>query len=556
MSELKKTVCVIGAGESGLAALKECVLQGMEPTCYDLDSDIGGMWHAKPATDASRNTPAIWPSLISNNSKHNMCFSDFPPDDKDPVFLSPKQLCAYFKRAVNHFGLEKYIHLRTRVVRIRETPDHEKTGRWEVYTCPSHVRVDGQEELANCRKQIFDNVIICAGWYKKPQYPDSLGLEKFQGVISHSFNYSGPRSFDGKKVLVVGNRFSAAEITSDVANYASETYMALGKGTWILPRLFKGGSTFDLSIPRKMVWSGNHELQFNEFVVEEANRKLDHEKTGIRRASMPYGSAFCFSDELPVKIASGKIKAYGNLSTLGENSATFDDGETVTGLDAVIFCTGYSTELSFIDTKIHDSDGRMELFMMVFPLHRAHSTLAVIGHYATDGPMVVMGENQARLAVSVMSGRHALPSQEEMAHSVQFWNDASSSRTTGFHRYYLPGFAFMDAIAEEGGFYPSFWKIFIRDPVLAWRTWHGPYLAAQYRLVGPGSQWDSARRICLRAHQEGFSCVRHKNRKESQHLGSRDKLKRKSIFKSTNSVVGLCVVLSGLVCLGLFGKSW
>ena len=41
MAPPKKTVCVIGAGESGLAALKECVLQGLEPTCYDLDSDIG-----------------------------------------------------------------------------------------------------------------------------------------------------------------------------------------------------------------------------------------------------------------------------------------------------------------------------------------------------------------------------------------------------------------------------------------------------------------------------------------------------------------------------------
>ncbi|GFR84487.1 dimethylaniline monooxygenase [N-oxide-forming] [Elysia marginata] len=189
----------------------------------------------------------------------------------------------------------------------------------------------------------------------------------------------------------------------------------------------------------------------------------------------------------------------------------------------------------------------MNLYMMVLPLHRKHNTLAVVGHYASDGPMIVMGENQARLAVSVMAGIRTLPSLEVMSHSVQFWNKASSSRRSGCNKYFLPGFAFMDAIAIAGGFYPSFWKIFLRDPVLAWRTWNGPYFAAQYRLLGPGSQWSTAREVCHTAYEDGFSCAvngKTNNNNNQHHKGSRG---------SKTKVFRVCLVMSGLVCVSLLG---
>lgn len=37
----KKTACVVGAGAAGIAALKECIRQGFETVCFELDSDIG-----------------------------------------------------------------------------------------------------------------------------------------------------------------------------------------------------------------------------------------------------------------------------------------------------------------------------------------------------------------------------------------------------------------------------------------------------------------------------------------------------------------------------------
>ena len=41
-------VAVIGAGASGLPAIKCCLDEGLEPTCYEKRGYIGGLWHYSP----------------------------------------------------------------------------------------------------------------------------------------------------------------------------------------------------------------------------------------------------------------------------------------------------------------------------------------------------------------------------------------------------------------------------------------------------------------------------------------------------------------------------
>lgn len=40
----KKRIAVIGAGISGLGAIKCCLDEGLEPTCFERSDDIGGLW--------------------------------------------------------------------------------------------------------------------------------------------------------------------------------------------------------------------------------------------------------------------------------------------------------------------------------------------------------------------------------------------------------------------------------------------------------------------------------------------------------------------------------
>lgn len=39
-----KRVAVIGAGVSGLSSIKCCLDEGLEPTCFERSTDIGGLW--------------------------------------------------------------------------------------------------------------------------------------------------------------------------------------------------------------------------------------------------------------------------------------------------------------------------------------------------------------------------------------------------------------------------------------------------------------------------------------------------------------------------------
>ena len=40
----EKHVCIIGAGPSGITALKNILDENLKATCFDFNSDVGGNW--------------------------------------------------------------------------------------------------------------------------------------------------------------------------------------------------------------------------------------------------------------------------------------------------------------------------------------------------------------------------------------------------------------------------------------------------------------------------------------------------------------------------------
>lgn len=46
-STMVHKVAVIGAGPSGLTAMKACLEEGMVPTCFESSDDLGGLWKFK-----------------------------------------------------------------------------------------------------------------------------------------------------------------------------------------------------------------------------------------------------------------------------------------------------------------------------------------------------------------------------------------------------------------------------------------------------------------------------------------------------------------------------
>jgi len=44
---MSRRVAVVGGGSSGLACIKACLDEGLEPVCFESSDDIGGLWKFK-----------------------------------------------------------------------------------------------------------------------------------------------------------------------------------------------------------------------------------------------------------------------------------------------------------------------------------------------------------------------------------------------------------------------------------------------------------------------------------------------------------------------------
>lgn len=191
-----KTIAIIGAGCSGLTAIKCCLDEGLTPVCFERESDIGGLWNYNE--NPKIGTGSVYRSCVMNTSKEMMAFSDFPPPEDFPVFLPHKHVNKYFQLYADNFDLRKHIKFRTDVTKVTFALDYNESGCWDVTYCAS----DGCNPQSVSRR--FDGVLICTGHHTYPSTPEFVGLREFQGRTRHTHSYRSNRDFTDKKVLVIG----------------------------------------------------------------------------------------------------------------------------------------------------------------------------------------------------------------------------------------------------------------------------------------------------------------------------------------------------------------
>uniref|UniRef100_A0A8C3WJ87 Flavin-containing monooxygenase n=1 Tax=Catagonus wagneri TaxID=51154 RepID=A0A8C3WJ87_9CETA len=63
-----KKVAIIGAGVSGLASIRCCLEEGLEPTCFERSNDVGGLWQFS----VSRTIEGRWVVLQSKSDQFKL----------------------------------------------------------------------------------------------------------------------------------------------------------------------------------------------------------------------------------------------------------------------------------------------------------------------------------------------------------------------------------------------------------------------------------------------------------------------------------------------------
>jgi len=193
MSQQLPTAAIIGAGSSGIAALKALVEQGFDVTCFEASDRVGGNW----VFENKNGMSACYRDLHINTSRDRMEYSDFPMPRDYPDYPDHRQIAAYFDAYVDHFGIRDRIRFETRVEHAERLAD----GTWEL------TLDDGSAHR-------FDALLVANGHHWNPRWPEPAfpGSDTFEGVQMHAHAYMSPDFMAGKSVVVLGMGNSAMDI--------------------------------------------------------------------------------------------------------------------------------------------------------------------------------------------------------------------------------------------------------------------------------------------------------------------------------------------------------
>ncbi|CAN9500627.1 unnamed protein product [Ophioblennius macclurei] len=273
---MAQRVAVIGAGSSGLACVKSCVEEGLDPVCFERSDDIGGIWKFRESHDSENSR--IYRSLVANTSKEMMCYSDFPMPADYPNYMHNSKVLQYYRLYAEHFNLLRYIKFQTSVKTVAQRQDFATTGQWDIVT----VNKDGEEE-----QHIFDAILVCSGHYNEPFLPLSglKGHGRFSGKCVHSTSYRDGDAFRGKRVVVVGIGNSGGDITVEISRAAEKTFLSTRVGAWVVGRMSTNGLPMDMAaltrFNRCLAWL-TPECLANWAAERALNQKFDHQLYGLK----------------------------------------------------------------------------------------------------------------------------------------------------------------------------------------------------------------------------------------------------------------------------------
>ncbi|CAK7566154.1 MAG: hypothetical protein SEPTF4163_004090 [Sporothrix epigloea] len=241
MVNRKKTVCVIGAGPSGLTAAKNLIWDrrgrrsaapgfrstdaGFRVTIIEPQLRIGGLWPSSPDDTHGH----IHPLMLANQSRHTIQLSGLAWDDQAPVFPRAWQVGAYLERYYQRFlhdFLETgdlVLQLGRRVVKVEPIEDGKKG--WHVWTKEPLARDSAETIDAG----VFDYIVVASGFFGSPRGPGELdargGINDLPIVHSSAYRdlntlFSNLVPCSGK-IVVAGGQFSGVEIAATIADHLS-----------------------------------------------------------------------------------------------------------------------------------------------------------------------------------------------------------------------------------------------------------------------------------------------------------------------------------------------
>ncbi|CAL1372948.1 unnamed protein product [Linum trigynum] len=453
----QKRIAIIGAGISGLLACKYALSKGFQPTVFESQNGVGGVWRRTLSTTKLQN------------SKPTFQFSDFPwPDSVTVEFPTHNQVLDYLQAYADRFQLAQHIKFNAKVVGIdyRGVAEEEmegwhlwggngegfgcRGGRWEV-----EVAGTGSSE-----SEVYeaDFVVLCLGKFSDvpnfPQFASGQGPEAFQGKVIHSMEYSDLEAEEarnlvkGKRVTVVGFRKTALDIAmecSETNGKENPCRVLYRTERWSFPDWFpplpylcftrfaellihKPGEGVFLSILATLLspirWAVSRLV---ESVVKSKHPLAKHGM--IPKQSFLQDFSTCLLAKLPEKfydrVEEGSIVlTKARNFTFCKEGIKVEDDQPPLETDLVILATGFKGGKKVKDifgSKFfrRSETGGLPLYRQC--IHPRIPQLAVLG-YSESLSNLFTSEMRSRWLMELLDGKFKLPAIKEMEDDAAKWD--------------------------------------------------------------------------------------------------------------------------------------
>ena len=348
-------VCVVGAGASGLTAVKNLRELGFAVDCYERETSVGGAWNWR------HDRSPVYAGAHVISSRPLTEFPDFPMPDTWPDYPHHSRILDYLERYAKHFSLGDDIWFGMEVASIEPAGD----GRWDVT-----IRSTGG---GSSRVQRYAAVVIANGHSGSPVVPEIPG--EFAGQVIHASAYKEPSRLRGRKVLVIGGGNTGCDIAVEAAQHADRVWHSTRRGYWHTPK-YIGSRPADQVLPRRGPARLRHWLH--------RRATADLTRWGIAAPDHAPGERHpVVNGLLPHYLGHGRIEPVGDVTRYDGAAVELAGGRRIEP-NLVITATGYRPRFDFTAPELLDADEHGDPDLHLHTFARKHPTLAVVGLVQPD----------------------------------------------------------------------------------------------------------------------------------------------------------------------------
>ncbi|WP_297338303.1 NAD(P)-binding domain-containing protein [Algoriphagus sp.] len=381
-------VAIIGAGPSGITALKNLLDLGIDAIAFDRNQEVGGNWIYSEQESHS----SVFETTHIISSKTLSQYEDFTFDEFDPEvadYPSHEELKMYFQAYAKKFNLYPFIRFGTLV----------QTCQWvDPQTWRISYQIDGESKTEQ-----FTHLVVANGHHWKPRYPSYPG--EFTGEFLHSHQFKKAAPFAGKKVLVIGGGNSACDVAVETSRVSEKTAISWRRGYRIVPKFLFGMPTDQLAERSKWI-PPRIRMALNAWLLRIIIGK--NEAYGLQAPTASFAAVHpTINDELLHKIRHGKVKPRVDIERFEGKTVLFKDGRKEE-FDHIVACTGYWLSHPFFDKNFIDySSGPVKLYLKMF--HPEYTNLYFIGMFQPFGCIWPGAELQSKLMAQELAGKWKRP---------------------------------------------------------------------------------------------------------------------------------------------------